>query len=169
MNENNKKISVYINKTRAPLAENKKIFNDNDTLTLKKQKPIKSLALKPPSTAASKLNTEVKDPDHLSHAQRLAANRIFGPSKKDPAQSLGREREGRESSRLVGAARYAYEDKVGSGTFGVVHKARDKKTLELVAIKRVYQDKKYKNRELEILRTLDHPCVLRIRDSFFTY
>jgi hypothetical protein len=92
MNENNKKISVYINKTRAPLAENKKIFNDNDTLTLKKQKPIKSLALKPPSTAASKLNTEVKDPDHLSHAQRLAANRIFGPSKKDPAQSLGRER-----------------------------------------------------------------------------
>jgi glycogen synthase kinase 3 beta len=69
----------------------------------------------------------------------------------------------------VGAARYAYEDKVGCGTFGVVHKARDKKTLELVAIKRVYQDKKYKNRELEILRTLDHPCVLRIRDSFFTY
>lgn len=29
----------------------------------------------------------------------------------------------------MGAARYAYEDKVGSGTFGVVHKARDKKTL----------------------------------------
>lgn len=176
MNENGKKISVYINKTRAPLAENKKIFNDNDTLTLKKQKPIKSLALKPPSNAASKLNTEAKDPDTLSHAQRLAANRIFGPAKKDPAQSLGREgrevrgeREGRESSRLVGAARYACEDKVGSGTFGVVHKARDKKTLELVAIKRVYQDKKYKNRELEILRTLDHPSVLRIRDSFFTY
>lgn len=173
MNENGKKISVYINKTRAPLAENKKIFNDNDTLTLKKQKPIKSLALKPPSTAASKLNTEAKDPDTLSHAQRIAANRIFANKQKDPSQSLGREargeREGRESSRLVGAARYAYEDKVGSGTFGVVHKARDKKTLELVAIKRVYQDKKYKNRELEILRTLDHPSVLRIRDSFFTY
>jgi serine/threonine protein kinase len=171
MNENGKKISVYINKPRAPLAENKKIFNDNDTLTLKKQKPIKSLALKPPSNAASKLNTEAKDPDALSLAQRQAAHRIFG-AKKDPALSVGRdrgEREGRESSRLSGAARYAYEDKVGSGTFGVVHKARDKKTLELVAIKRVFQDKKYKNRELEILRTLNHPCVLRIRDSFFTY
>jgi len=48
----------------------------------------------------------------------------------------------------ITAARYAFEDKVGSGTFGIVHKARDKKTLELVAIKRVYQDKKYKNREL---------------------
>lgn len=168
MNENGKKISVYINKPKAPLAENKKIFNDNDTLTLKKQKPIKSLALKPPSTAASKLNTEAKDPDALTNAQRLAANRIFGGKKE--AASLGREgREGRESSRLVGAGRYVCEDKVGSGTFGVVHKARDKKTLELVAIKRVYQDKKYKNRELEILRSLNHPSVLRIRDSFFTY
>ena len=30
---------------------------------------------------------------------------------------------------MVGAARYMFEDKVGNGTFGVVHKARDKKTL----------------------------------------
>ena len=47
---------------------------------------------------------------------------------------------------MEGQNRYAVEQKVGSGTFGVVHKARDRKTLELVAIKRVYQDKKYKNR-----------------------
>lgn len=70
---------------------------------------------------------------------------------------------------MLGVNRYAFEDKVGSGTFGIVHKARDKKTLELVAVKRVYQDKKYKNRELEILKGLNHPNVLRIRDSFFTY
>jgi len=38
------------------------------------------------------------------------------------------------------------EKKVGSGTFGTVHKARDKKTLDIVAIKKVYQDKNYKNR-----------------------
>jgi hypothetical protein len=30
---------------------------------------------------------------------------------------------------MEGAARYAFDDKVGSGTFGIVHKARDKKTL----------------------------------------
>ena len=48
-------------------------------------------------------------------------------------------------------------------------KARDKKTLDLVAIKKVYQDKKYKNRELEILKTLNHSSVLKIRDSFYTY
>jgi serine/threonine protein kinase len=77
----------------------------------------------------------------------MAANRIFGP-RKEPSHSLNKkdEKESKESSRMVGAARYAFEDKVGSGTFGIVHKARDKKTLELVAIKRVYQDKKYKNR-----------------------
>lgn len=40
------------------------------------------------------------------------------------------------------------EEKIGSGTFGTVHKARDRTTLEVVAIKKVYQDKNYKNREL---------------------
>ena len=61
------------------------------------------------------------------------------------------------------------EKQVGSGTFGTVHKARDKKTLEVVAIKKVYQDKNYKNRELDILKMLNHPNVLSMKDSFFTY
>lgn len=61
------------------------------------------------------------------------------------------------------------DKKVGSGTFGTVFKARDKKTLETVAIKKVYQDKNYKNRELEILKILNHPNVLSMKDSYFTY
>ena len=47
---------------------------------------------------------------------------------------------------LEGENRYEIEDKVGSGTFGVVSRARDKKTLEIVAIKKVFQDRRYKNR-----------------------
>lgn len=35
----------------------------------------------------------------------------------------------RPEYKLQGVGRYAFEDKVGAGTFGVVHKARDKKTL----------------------------------------
>lgn len=30
---------------------------------------------------------------------------------------------------VEGVNRYAFEDKVGAGTFGIVHKARDKRTL----------------------------------------
>jgi serine/threonine protein kinase len=35
---------------------------------------------------------------------------------------------------------------IGEGTFGKVYKAMIKKSSELIAIKKVYQDKKYKNR-----------------------
>lgn len=41
---------------------------------------------------------------------------------------------------------------VAHGTFGIVYKATKSTTEELVAIKRVYQDNRYKNRELEILK-----------------
>lgn len=57
---------------------------------------------------------------------------------------------------------------MGSGTFGVVYKGRNKTTLEVVAIKKVFQDKKYKNREGEILKLLNHYNVLKMKDSFFT-
>jgi serine/threonine protein kinase len=69
---------------------------------------------------------------------------------------------------MKGPNRYQLDRKIGSGTFGTVHRARDKKTLMVVAIKRVFQDKNYKNRELDILRVLKHPNVLAMRDSFLT-
>jgi glycogen synthase kinase 3 beta len=37
---------------------------------------------------------------------------------------------------------------IGQGTFGQVFKGKMKQTGEIVAIKRVAQDKKYKNREV---------------------
>lgn len=42
----------------------------------------------------------------------------------------------------------------GKGTFGTVYFAHLRGTGEKVAIKKVLQDKRYKNRELEILKMI---------------
>lgn len=57
---------------------------------------------------------------------------------------------------------------VGNGTFGVVFKAVIPETNETVAIKKVFQDKRYKNRELIILKELNHPHVTNLRHAFYT-
>lgn len=41
-------------------------------------------------------------------------------------------------------------------------------TGETVAIKKVLQDKRYKNRELQTIRLLDHPNVVSLRHCFFS-
>jgi len=41
-------------------------------------------------------------------------------------------------------------------------------TGETVAIKKVYQDKRYKNRELQIMKELYHPNVITLKHAFFT-
>jgi glycogen synthase kinase 3 beta len=38
----------------------------------------------------------------------------------------------------------------------------------VVAIKKVLQDKRYKNRELQIMQRLSHPCVVELKTSFYT-
>ena len=63
---------------------------------------------------------------------------------------------------------YNVEKIIGNGTFGVVYKASVAETGEIVAIKKVFQDKRYKNRELQILKVLKHPNCIEMRQSFYT-
>ncbi|KAJ7094254.1 hypothetical protein O6H91_Y579400 [Diphasiastrum complanatum] len=63
---------------------------------------------------------------------------------------------------------YAAERIVGTGSFGVVFQAKCLETGETVAIKKVLQDKRYKNRELQIMRLLDHPNVVSLKHCFFS-
>ena len=63
---------------------------------------------------------------------------------------------------------YTATQVVGSGSFGVVYQATVSETGETVAIKKVFQDKRYKNRELSIMQELNHPNVIKLRHHFYT-
>uniref|UniRef100_A0A803KZ44 non-specific serine/threonine protein kinase n=1 Tax=Chenopodium quinoa TaxID=63459 RepID=A0A803KZ44_CHEQI len=63
---------------------------------------------------------------------------------------------------------YMAERVVGTGSFGVVFQAKCLETGEQVAIKKVLQDKRYKNRELSIMRLLEHPNVVLLRHCFYS-
>jgi len=63
---------------------------------------------------------------------------------------------------------YNAERVLGSGSFGIVYQAQVVETGESVAIKKVYQDKRYKNRELSIMKELRHPNVVELKHAFYT-
>ncbi|KAG6528807.1 hypothetical protein ZIOFF_010992 [Zingiber officinale] len=84
---------------------------------------------------------------------------------------------------------YMAERVVGRGSFGVVFQvsceivkwlssvfyfiafmpsAKCLETGETVAIKKVLQDKRYKNRELQTMRIVDHPNVISMKHCFFS-
>mmetsp|Transcript_5165 Transcript_5165/g.12425 ORF Transcript_5165/g.12425 Transcript_5165/m.12425 type:complete len:355 (-) Transcript_5165:6-1070(-) len=68
---------------------------------------------------------------------------------------------------LVGNQRYSVIGRVvGSGSFGVVFQAKVRINDETVAIKKVFQDDRYENREVEIMSMLNHPNIVDFRHCF---
>jgi glycogen synthase kinase 3 beta len=63
---------------------------------------------------------------------------------------------------------YNAERVLGSGSFGVVYQAQVVETGETVAIKKVLQDQRYKNRDLQIMQQLKHPHVVELKHAFYT-
>jgi len=63
---------------------------------------------------------------------------------------------------------FTSEKFAGNGAFGVVYQTRILETGETVAIKKVFQDKRYKNREFQILKMLDHQNVIQMKYAFIT-
>jgi glycogen synthase kinase 3 beta len=64
--------------------------------------------------------------------------------------------------------RYKFETTLGVGTFGSVFRCKDVSTGFSVAVKKTFLDPRRKNRELDIIRKLKHPCCLRLLDSYMT-
>ncbi|XP_050421846.1 glycogen synthase kinase-3-like isoform X2 [Adelges cooleyi] len=57
---------------------------------------------------------------------------------------------------------------IGNGSFGVVYQAKLCDTGEMVAIKKVLQDKRFKNRELQIMKRLDHCNIVKLKFFFYS-
>jgi glycogen synthase kinase 3 beta len=56
---------------------------------------------------------------------------------------------------------------IGNGSFGVVYQAKLVPSGEEIAIKKVLQDKRFKNRELQIMRLVSHPNVVDLEAFFY--
>ena len=102
-------------------------------------------------------NTAVHNVSSVS-ARRRAGDISDSMSKLSIDDSRGR----------TGNFTYNADKVVGNGTFGVVYQATVAETGETVAIKKVFQDKRYKNRELQIMKELRHPNVVALRHAFYT-
>ena len=57
---------------------------------------------------------------------------------------------------------------IGNGSFGVVYQARLVESNDFIAIKKVLQDKRFKNRELQIMRKLEHCNIVKLKYFFYT-
>ena len=70
--------------------------------------------------------------------------------------------------------KYQKLDRIGEGTYGVVHKARDVTTGELVALKKIrleHEDEGIPStaiREISLLKELKHPNIVRLHDVIYT-
>lgn len=66
---------------------------------------------------------------------------------------------------------YDAQRMIGHGSFGAVFQANVVETNEVVAIKKVLQDRRFKNRELQIMRQLQkqpHPYVVALKQYFIS-
>ena len=63
---------------------------------------------------------------------------------------------------------FPYNNEIGHGAFGKVLLAIVKSTGEKVAIKKVFQDRRYKNRELPIMLELHHPNIVELKSYYKT-
>jgi len=69
---------------------------------------------------------------------------------------------------LMSSISYFFTHPVVYLPFWFETQAKCLETGEAVAIKKVLQDKRYKNRELQLMRVMDHPNVISLKHCFFS-
>eukprot|EP01133_Synstelium_polycarpum_P015128 gene15128-17907_t len=101
-------------------------------------------------------------------------------TKDPPFQNIDKDKEEKEKSKTKlrnkfdkviiksNGVCYITEGIIGNGSFGVVTQAVVSDTKEVVAIKKVLQDQRFKNRELQIMKMLNHINIVQLKNSFHT-
>eukprot|EP00041_Stephanoeca_diplocostata_P012357 m.207251 g.207251 ORF g.207251 m.207251 type:complete len:457 (+) comp18923_c0_seq2:195-1565(+) len=86
-----------------------------------------------------------------------------------------KEAEANEQSNLAVFKKYNFLHKIGCGGYGEVYLAENKSTAERVAIKKIAKKKfsiigfrlsTVQKREVEIMRAMQHPCIVQLKDFF---
>ena len=103
---------------------------------------------------------------------------VFEGRAVDPVAGAGGSVAGTSGANIIAAAagsgatrqtfHFATDRVAGNGSFGVVLRATCLETGETVAIKKVLQDKRFKNRELQIMKVVDHPNVVKLKQCFYS-
>ena len=95
------------------------------------------------------------------------ARRVETAGAGNPVPSVSHETAVGGSGPAKQTFNFATERVVGNGSFGVVFQATCLETAETVAIKKVLQDKRFKNRELQIMKVVDHPNIIKLKQCFY--
>ncbi|KAB5527052.1 hypothetical protein DKX38_020899 [Salix brachista] len=110
---------------------------------------------------------KIRDDKNINHDEKDMEAAIVSGNGTETGQIIATTVGGRngQPKQIIS---YMAEHVVGTGSFGVVYQAKCLETGEAVAIKKVLQDKRYKNRELQIMRLLDHPNVVQLKHCFYS-
>lgn len=128
-------------------------------------KPLSKLSFFSRGKKSDKKSESATQTDHGSHNNTKSSMEETSKKSHDhegPAKGLD------HVIVKVNGATYKADKVVGTGSFGVVVRAVDVDTNEQVAIKKVLQDRRYKNRELQIMQTVNHTNVVRLVNHYHT-
>lgn len=104
----------------------------------------------------------------VSHSETESEDDPRSPSTPEPDQTPQRNVNMLQGCRSVDE--FERLNKIDEGTYGVVYRAKDKKTGEIVALKKVKMEKEREGfpltslREINILLSFDHPSIVDVKE-----
>ncbi|XP_053951934.1 protein kinase 3 isoform X1 [Anastrepha ludens] len=135
----------------------------------------KTLALAATDADSSRQQTDVRmtaSNKSLSTASCVTWNKVFRKFKtvlgRDGSKITTVVATPGQGTDRVQEVSYTDTKVIGNGSFGVVFQAKLCDTGELVAIKKVLQDRRFKNRELQIMRKLEHCNIVKLLYFFYS-